>query len=89
MVIARSLVQALREAGHHADIVVTPQNRFGRQASSYIATWLTDLGTANGEPIDQVVSLRYPSYAVRHPKHVCWLSHYAPVDERPPGGDAA
>ena len=75
MVIARSLVQALREAGHHADIVVTPQNRFGRQASSYIATWLTDLGTANGEPIDQVVSLRYPSYAVRHPKHVCWLNH--------------
>ena len=22
-------------------------------------------------------------------KHVLWLSHYAPVDERPPGGDAA
>jgi glycosyltransferase involved in cell wall biosynthesis len=75
MVIARSLVQALRDAGHEADIVVTPQNRFGRQASSYIATWLTDLGSANGQPIDQVISLRYPSYAVRHPKHVCWLNH--------------
>ena len=44
MVIARSLVQALREAGHDADIVVTPQNRFGRQASAYLATWLTDVG---------------------------------------------
>jgi len=22
-----------------------------------------------------VISLRYPSYAVRHPKHVCWLNH--------------
>lgn len=75
MVIARSLVQALREAGHAADIVVTPQNRFGRQASAYVATWLTDLGTANGERIDQVISLRYPSYAVRHEKHVCWLNH--------------
>ncbi len=75
LVIARSLVQALREAGHAADIVVTPQNRFGRQASAYLATWLTDLGTANGEPIDQVISLRYPSYAVRHPRHVCWLNH--------------
>lgn len=75
LVIARSLVQALREAGHQADIVVTPQNRFGRQASSYIATWLTDLGSANGAPIDQVISLRYPSYAVRHPRHVCWLNH--------------
>ena len=75
MVIARSLVQALREAGHAADLVVTPQNRFGRQASAYVATWLTDVGTANGERIDQVISLRYPSYAVRHEKHVCWLNH--------------
>ena len=75
MVIARSLVTALREAGHAAEIVITPQNRFGRQASAYLATWLTDLGTAGGDPIDQVISLRYPSYAVRHPNHVCWLNH--------------
>src|SRR3954464_15427055 len=75
MVIARSLVQALREAGHAADIVVTPQNRFGRQASAYLATWLTDVGSTEGRPIDHVISLRYPSYAVRHPAHVCWLNH--------------
>jgi glycosyltransferase involved in cell wall biosynthesis len=75
MVIARSLVQALRDAGHSAEIVVTPQNRFGRQASAYIATWLTDVGSSEGQPIDQVISLRYPSYAVRHPNHVCWLNH--------------
>lgn len=75
MVIARSLVDALREAGHHADIIVTPQNRFGRQASAYLATWLTDVTTSEGQPIDQVISLRFPSYAVRHPKHVCWLNH--------------
>jgi glycosyltransferase involved in cell wall biosynthesis len=75
MVIARALVQALREAGHTAEIIVTPQNRFGRQASAYLANWLTDVGTADGDPIDQVISLRYPSYAVRHPRHVCWLTH--------------
>ncbi len=75
MVIARSLVEALREAGHRAEIVVTPQNRFGRQAAAYLATWLTDVGSSGGEPIDRVISLRYPSYAVRHPMHVCWLSH--------------
>jgi glycosyltransferase involved in cell wall biosynthesis len=75
LVIARSLVQALGDAGHAADIIVTPQNRFGRQASAYLATWLTDVGSADGRPIDQVISLRYPSYAVRHPKHVCWLNH--------------
>jgi glycosyltransferase involved in cell wall biosynthesis len=75
LVIARALVRALRDAGHSADIVVTPQNRFGRQASAYLATWLTDVGSADGHPIDQVISLRYPSYAVRHPNHVCWLNH--------------
>ena len=75
MVIARSLVRALRDAGHDADIIVTPQNRFGRQASSYVATWLTDVASSDGQPIDQVISLRYPSYAVRHPNHVCWLNH--------------
>jgi glycosyltransferase involved in cell wall biosynthesis len=75
MVIARALVDALRAAGHRADVVVTPQNRFGRQAAAYAATWLTDLGMSDGERIDQVISLRYPSYAVRHPNHVCWLNH--------------
>jgi glycosyltransferase involved in cell wall biosynthesis len=75
MVIARSLTQALRDAGHDADIIVTPQNRFGRQASAYLATWLTDVERSGGERIDRVISLRYPSYAVRHPRHVCWLNH--------------
>jgi glycosyltransferase involved in cell wall biosynthesis len=75
MVIARALARALTDAGHQADIVVTPQNRFGRQASAYIATWLTEVGSSDGRRIDQVISLRYPSYAVRHPRHVCWLNH--------------
>jgi glycosyltransferase involved in cell wall biosynthesis len=75
MVIARELVRALREAGHDAEIIVTPQNRFGRQASAYFATWLTDVGSSDGRRIDQVISLRFPSYAVRHERHVCWLNH--------------
>ena len=73
--IARSLARALRDAGHDADIIVTPQSRFGRQASAYIATWFTDVGVADGRRIDRVISLRYPSYAVRHEQHVCWLNH--------------
>jgi glycosyltransferase involved in cell wall biosynthesis len=75
MVIARELVRALRGAGHDAEIIVTPQNRFGRQASAYVATWLTDVGASDGRRIDQVISLRFPSYAVRHERHVCWLNH--------------
>lgn len=76
LVIARALVQALREQGHHADLVTTPQNRFGRQGAAYLANWLTDVGrSADDRPVDRVISLRYPSYAVRHPSHVCWLNH--------------
>ena len=75
MVIARELVRALRDAGHEAEIIVTPQNRFGRQASAYLSTWLTDVGMSDGRRIDQVISLRFPSYAVRHDRHVCWLNH--------------
>lgn len=76
LVIARALVHALAAEGHASDLIVTPQNRFGRQGAAYLATWLTDVGqTADGRPVDQVISLRYPSYAVRHPAHVCWLNH--------------
>ena len=75
MVIARSLVQALRDAGHESDVIVTPQNRFGRQGAAYLATWLTDVGMSDRGPVDQVITLRFPSYAVRHPRHVCWLNH--------------
>jgi glycosyltransferase involved in cell wall biosynthesis len=76
LTIAEQTAAALRRAGHLADVIVTPQNRFGRQLSAYLATWLTDVGeTADGKPVDQVISLRFPSYAVRHPRHVCWLNH--------------
>ena len=76
LVIARALVDALNERGHDAAVVLTPQNRFGRQASAYLATRLTDVGEAfDGRPVDQVISLRFPSYAVRHERHVCWLNH--------------
>jgi len=75
-VLARSLVSALREHGHEAGLLITPQNRFGRNVSSYLATWLTDVGlTWDQYPVDQVISLRFPSYAVRHPRHVSWLFH--------------
>ena len=76
LVIAEALATALREAGHDAGVLLTPQNRFGRQAGAYLATWLTDVGLSHdGKPVDQVISLRFPSYAVRHPAHVCWLNH--------------
>jgi glycosyltransferase involved in cell wall biosynthesis len=75
-VIACELTKALRRKGHFAETLKTPSNRFGRQFGAYLANWLTDVGEGgDGRPVDQIISLRYPSYAVRHPRHVCWLNH--------------
>lgn len=76
LVIANGLVDALREAGHRATLLVTPQNRFGRQGAAYLAAWLMDVGMAqDGGRVDQVITLRYPAYAIRHEAHACWLTH--------------
>lgn len=55
--------------------MITPDYGFGRQAAAYYRTWRTDVSRIDGRPVDQVISLRYPSYAVRHDTHVCWLNH--------------
>jgi glycosyltransferase involved in cell wall biosynthesis len=75
LVIARALERAARESGHDAHVVITPDCQFGRQAASYIETFRLDVNRAVGRSVDQVISLRFPSYAVRHPVHVCWLNH--------------
>jgi glycosyltransferase involved in cell wall biosynthesis len=76
LVIAHALVDALRGLGHTVDFLKTPQNRFGRQASAYLATRLIDVGMAHdGQRIDQIITMRYPSYALKHEAHVCWLNH--------------
>ncbi len=76
LVMARELVNALEASGHRAALVVTPQNRFGRQGAAYLAAWFTDVSLAHdGRTVDQVISLRYPAYAVRHDRHVIWLNH--------------
>jgi glycosyltransferase involved in cell wall biosynthesis len=75
LTIARALVAAAVESGHTAHLVVTPDFGFGRQTASYWAAWRTDVEQIDGAHVDQVISFRHPSYAVRHPAHVCWLNH--------------
>lgn len=76
LTIARSTVQALNEYGYEADLVLTPQNRFGRQMRAYLANRFYDVEEDGlGRDIHQVITFRFPSYAVKHPRHVCWLNH--------------
>jgi glycosyltransferase involved in cell wall biosynthesis len=75
LVVARALAAALEGAGHRASLVVTPDYGFGRLTATYRAARATDVTRIDGREIDQVISFRYPSYAVQHPRHVCWLNH--------------
>lgn len=75
-VIARALVRELKENGYEAELWCTAQNRFGKQLSAYLSNFLIDLKeTGEGDKIDFLISFRYPSFAIRHPNHICWLSH--------------
>jgi glycosyltransferase involved in cell wall biosynthesis len=76
LVIARELVARLREYGYESELITTPQNSFSHVIGAYFATALMDLSEAgDGGPIDGVISLRYPSFAVKHKRHSCWLNH--------------
>ena len=74
--LARTLIRQLEQRGHVAQLLTIPQNRFGRQLSAYLAAFLTDVHFEGcAESVDQVISLKFPSFAVRHPAHVCWFNH--------------
>lgn len=75
-ILAENLTKKLKEFGYESWVVYIPQNPFGKQLSAYLSARFTDLefkGCDN--EIDQVISLKFPAYAVRHKNHVCWLSH--------------
>ncbi len=67
---ARAGAGRARSRPRRATSIVTPDYGFGQQTRSYLANYRTDV-----RGFDQVISLRYPSYAVRHRRHVCWLKH--------------
>jgi len=73
---AETLARQLRLAGFRSTVFYTPQNPhylFWPLLRGYLANAASDL--ANYDDIDLVISLRYPSYAIRHPNHVTWLTH--------------
>jgi glycosyltransferase involved in cell wall biosynthesis len=71
------LRDALREHGHMVDVVSLP---FSWEPAAHILhsalAWrMLDLTQVNGEPVDQVICTKFPSYLVRHPHKVIWLVH--------------
>jgi glycosyltransferase involved in cell wall biosynthesis len=70
LAIARALAAALQRSGRDAEVVITPDYGFGKLTRTYRAAHATDVSR-----FDQVISLRYPSFAVTHARQTCWLNH--------------
>jgi glycosyltransferase involved in cell wall biosynthesis len=72
-----SLARALREVGHEADVVSIPFKWYPpAELVHQMGMWRSlDLTESNGQPIDMVIALRFPSYLVQHEHKVVWLIH--------------
>jgi glycosyltransferase involved in cell wall biosynthesis len=76
--LADFLVQKLNKYGYDAFMFYTPQNRhyiFRKLIAGYLSNRLIDLDEYNAKQIHQIISLKYPSFAIKHPNHVCWFNH--------------
>jgi glycosyltransferase involved in cell wall biosynthesis len=74
---AANLRGALREAGYEAEIVALPFKWYPpEQIMRNVLAWrLVDLTESNGSPVDLVIGLKFPAYAVAHPNKVLWIIH--------------
>jgi glycosyltransferase involved in cell wall biosynthesis len=78
---AEYLVEGLRDAllvqGHAVDVVSLPfsWHPAPRVMECALAWRLINVADVNGEPVDQVICTKFPSYLVRHPRKVVWLVH--------------
>jgi glycosyltransferase involved in cell wall biosynthesis len=75
--LAEGLRQALRDAGHQAEIVAVPFKWYPAPniAQQLVACRLLDLSESMGTRIDRVVGLKFPAYLIPHPDKVLWLLH--------------
>ncbi len=74
---ARGLRDALRSAGHEAEIVPIPFKWYPPAAipGQVLACRLLDLSESMGTRIDRVIGLKFPAYLVPHPDKVLWVLH--------------
>jgi len=72
-----SLKAQLEKRGHSVDIVKLPFKWHPNQEviNNCLAWRLLDLSHSSGQSIDLVISTKFPSYLIRHPKKIIWLVH--------------
>lgn len=74
---AEGLCNALRGAGHEAEIVSVPFNSHQpeRIPEQMLACRLLDLTSSSGLPVDVLIGLKFPAYLAQHPRKVLWVLH--------------
>jgi glycosyltransferase involved in cell wall biosynthesis len=73
--LSKGLQEGLVSNGHDVDTVELPFTpdcaRLDRQV---VALRCLDLSAAGGSPVDRLITLGYPAYAIPHPNKVAWLT---------------
>jgi len=74
---AEGLRDALRNAGHQAEIVAVPFKWYPPEKilDHMLACRLLDLTEAAGTPVDMLIGLKFPAYLIPHPNKVLWILH--------------
>jgi glycosyltransferase involved in cell wall biosynthesis len=74
-ILADALIDQLRQRGHQAELIQVPfkWHPKGEVLKSYLAWRLINVQESEGQPIDRVISLKFPAFVVQHPYKVTWL----------------
>ena len=72
-----ALVDALRRAGHEAEIVTIAGKWYPAwELAHQMAVWRSfDITESNGLKVDLAIALKFPAYLARHERKVVWLIH--------------
>jgi glycosyltransferase involved in cell wall biosynthesis len=76
-ILAEGLRDALRSAGHEAEIVAIPFKWYPpeRIPDQILACRLLDITESTGMAVDRVIGLKFPAYFIPHPNKVLWILH--------------
>jgi glycosyltransferase involved in cell wall biosynthesis len=74
---AEGLRDALRAAGHEAEIISIPFKWYPPEKilEQMLACRLLDVTEAAGTPVDMLIGLKFPAYLISHPNKVLWILH--------------
>ncbi|MEQ9623717.1 glycosyltransferase family 4 protein [Coleofasciculus chthonoplastes] len=75
--LAAGLVEAIRQAGHEADVISMPFHFYPvREVKRSMEIWNSENFEAiNGYNIDLVICLKFPTFYLKHPHKVAWIIH--------------